>query len=182
MKLSLCTWKSACSPSGEEEQIMVWGSAVLSPIRMRPCCALGKPADKLSPTTLLTLPNESNPQFKLPGGPLRATLRQVEGGLCAPLSPNPSRLTSALYLSPSPTLRQNQFSRNQVTGGGPSGLLKEGEGGWRGAREAMPWAPVCSGQRPVTFPCTFILCLWAVNQASFKPTKVFQFLLPHRAP
>ena len=114
---------------------MVWGSAVLSPLRKRPCCALGKPADKLSPTTLLTLPNESNPQFKLPGGPLRATLRQVEGGLCAPLSPNPSRLTSALYLSPSPTLRQNQFSRNQVTGGGPSGLLKEGEGGWRGRVE-----------------------------------------------
>lgn len=83
---------------------MVWGSAVLSPLPKRACCALEKPANKLSPTIFLTLPNESNPQFKLPGSPVRATLRQVEGGLHAPLSPNPSRLTSALYLSPSPTL------------------------------------------------------------------------------
>ena len=75
MKLSLCTWKSACSLSGGEEQIMVWGSAVLSPLPKRACCALEKPANKLSPTILLTLPNASNPQFKLPGSPCEGYLK-----------------------------------------------------------------------------------------------------------
>lgn len=56
---------------------MVWGSAVLSPLPKRACCALQEPAYKPSPAILLALPNESNPQFKLPGAPARATLRQV---------------------------------------------------------------------------------------------------------
>jgi len=66
---------------------MVWGSAVLSPLRKRACCALGKPANKLSPTILLTLPNESNPQFKLPGSHLEGYLKANERrALCTSIS------------------------------------------------------------------------------------------------
>lgn len=161
---------------------MVWGSAVLSPLRKRACCALGKPANKLSPTILLTLPNESNPQFKLPGSHLEGYLKANERrALCTSISqPQQADLCSlpvSLPFSGIKSVLQKPSDR-----WGPVRATEEGEGGWRWAREAMPWAPVCSGQRPATFPPTFILCLWAVNQASFKPTQVFQFLLPHRAP
>lgn len=46
----------------------------------------------------------------------------------------------------------------------------------------MLWAPVRSGQGLATLPPTFVLYLWAINQAPLKTIQDFQFLLFHRGP
>lgn len=91
-------------------------------------------------------------------------------------------LTHLIASLPPSLWDKNQFSRKQVINGGLSGPLGEGEAGWRWAREVMPWTPVHRAQKLATLPPTFILYFWAINQPSFKPTQVFQFLLLHRAP